>query len=353
MPLSIAALTTSFLALVLATFLAVVPSKCRVANGLLAGFLVLTIIDISAWFSAGWWAGHPQIGSFRPALSALQMPLFAGFFLFYLEPDRRLRRVDALHLLPAIAIGAVAIVDYRVPSLRVFLEIQYVGYIAFCASVLWEVRRTLRVHFDSVSASWQLLMLLLCASIFAHGFSVMRWLSADGQTAETTALLQVIAALIVGVIVTGIVLYALLAPNLFRGADRPLVAATRLMASEDAEHGDRLARYMEAHQPFLDPELSVSRLARMSGIPARELSELINRRYAVHFFDFVNRYRIDHAKRLLVETDDGVTDILFAAGFNTKSSFYTAFRRHTGTTPSAYRQQQRKTPVRLREAGRR
>ncbi len=352
MPLPTAALMASFLALILTTFLALAPSKCRIANGLLAGFLLLTVIDISAWFAGSWWGGHPRIADLRPALAALQMPLFAGFFLFYLRPERGLRRMDALHLLPATVLLAMAMVGYRLPALRIFLEIQYLGYTGFAAMLLWDVRRALKGHLDKVSASWRLLALLLCASIVAHGFSVLRWLSAGAQTADTIELLQLVAALIVGAILTAIAFCALFAPGLFRGADRPLVAATRFASNKTAEDDVRLAQYMDTHRPYLDPELSLSRLARKSGISARELSELINRHHAVHFFDFINRYRIDHAKHLLTETDDGIADILFAAGFNTKSSFYTAFRKHTGMTPSAYRRQHGTSSVRLRETGR-
>ena len=56
------------------------------------------------------------------------------------------------------------------------------------------------------------------------------------------------------------------------------------------------------------------------------------------FVDFVNDLRIRQASRALIETDDTITEIAFAAGFNNLSHFHSQFRRLLGTTPRAYRE---------------
>ncbi|WP_434668377.1 helix-turn-helix domain-containing protein [Aeromonas sp. NJAU223] len=58
-----------------------------------------------------------------------------------------------------------------------------------------------------------------------------------------------------------------------------------------------------------------------------------------HFYDWINRYRVEEAKRLLQGSEETVASICYQAGFNSKSTFNTAFRRHTGLTPSAFRRQ--------------
>ncbi len=55
------------------------------------------------------------------------------------------------------------------------------------------------------------------------------------------------------------------------------------------------------------------------------------------FFDFVNGYRIAEAKTLLSTTNESVLNITYDVGFNARSSFYNAFKRETGQTPTAYR----------------
>ncbi|MEO0902667.1 MAG: helix-turn-helix domain-containing protein, partial [Bacteroidota bacterium] len=72
----------------------------------------------------------------------------------------------------------------------------------------------------------------------------------------------------------------------------------------------------------------------------RELSILINHKMGQHFFDFVNSYRIQSAVDILKDpTKKKVTilEILYEVGFNSKSSFNTAFKKHTGHTPTTYR----------------
>jgi AraC-like DNA-binding protein len=78
-------------------------------------------------------------------------------------------------------------------------------------------------------------------------------------------------------------------------------------------------------------------------IPAKDLSILINHKMGQHFFDFINRYRIEAATKLLenqVKPKLTVLEILYQVGFNSKSSFNTAFKNHTGLTPTQYRKSQ-------------
>lgn len=103
----------------------------------------------------------------------------------------------------------------------------------------------------------------------------------------------------------------------------------------------KLLRYMKAEKPYLDSELSVKRLAGGLSVSYRELSQVINERTGMHFYDFVNRYRVEDAKRLLRESilkdDMSILGIAYEVGFNCKSSFNTAFKKATGITPSQYR----------------
>lgn len=334
----VAATLCSFLALLLATFLVIVPSRTRLANLLLALFLVATAIDISAWFVAAWWNDHALISSFRPVLAALQMPLFTGFIWLSCFRQHRLQARDAIHLSPAFYVLAFVTTGNPPPYLLALLELQYFVYIGIAIFALWRVDRLLKDRFVSRSPTWRWLALLVGASLLAHALYVVRTAGSPWLPVALAESLQVIAALLVLVITVWIAFQALLSPTLFRGGDRLLASASTAMNDSADEAPDRLAKFMQEQHPYLDPDLSLSRLARQSGIPAKELSGLINQRHGLHFFDFVNRYRIDHAKSLLIASEQSVTEILYASGFNAKSSFNTAFRKHTGITPSAYRQ---------------
>ena len=97
---------------------------------------------------------------------------------------------------------------------------------------------------------------------------------------------------------------------------------------------------MVEKEPFLEPSLTIQELAHQVNIPVRDLSVLINHHINQHFFDFVNEYRVKKAMTILKDpTKKEVTDleILYEVGFNSKSSFNTAFKKHTGNTPTEYR----------------
>jgi AraC-like DNA-binding protein len=75
-------------------------------------------------------------------------------------------------------------------------------------------------------------------------------------------------------------------------------------------------------------------------IPVRDLSLLINHKLDQHFFDFINSFRIEKAKKILEDSSKNKTtvlEILYEVGFNSKSSFNTAFKKHVGLTPTQYR----------------
>ena len=67
------------------------------------------------------------------------------------------------------------------------------------------------------------------------------------------------------------------------------------------------------------------------------VSQTLNERLGLNFFDFINQYRVEAAKVALASTDQTVLDIAMQVGSNAKSSFYTAFKKVTGVTPSQYR----------------
>ena len=88
---------------------------------------------------------------------------------------------------------------------------------------------------------------------------------------------------------------------------------------------------------YSDSGLTLARAARRLGVPARSLSRAVNRVEGQNFSRHINTFRISRAQTLLRETQLPVTDIMLEAGFLTKSTFNTEFRRITGLSPSAFR----------------
>ncbi len=100
-----------------------------------------------------------------------------------------------------------------------------------------------------------------------------------------------------------------------------------------------LDRVMRLEEAFLDPGLTLPKLAARVGCSVNHLSQVINAGYGVSFFDFLSRYRIRRAKRMLNEAGDqaAVLKVAYSVGFNSNSAFYSAFKKRVGMTPAEFR----------------
>ncbi len=102
----------------------------------------------------------------------------------------------------------------------------------------------------------------------------------------------------------------------------------------------RLDGLMVEHKPFLDSDLNLMKLADMLEITSHQLSHVINKGYNENFFQYVNKYRVEKAKQMLTDSQNDKLSILgvaFEAGFSSKTSFNTTFKKMTGQTPSEYK----------------
>jgi len=93
----------------------------------------------------------------------------------------------------------------------------------------------------------------------------------------------------------------------------------------------------------LDSDINLKGFAEQIGLRPRDVSNIINTHYGSNFFEFINRFRIEEAKRLLVikDSQDAVLDIVYKSGFNSPSAFHRFFKRIEGSTPVEYRNRQK------------
>lgn len=102
----------------------------------------------------------------------------------------------------------------------------------------------------------------------------------------------------------------------------------------------RLDGLLEREQPFLDPTLDLPRLARQLAVRPQELSETINTVRAQNFYELIAQCRVETAKRLLADPANArrkMLDIALSVGFSSQSTFYSQFKKLTGSTPTQYR----------------
>jgi len=126
----------------------------------------------------------------------------------------------------------------------------------------------------------------------------------------------------------------------------PLVnkyAKSGLAEEQLLEYKHRLDQIMRLQQLFLTPDLTLPKLAETVDCSVNHLSQVINSGFGMSFFDYLNRYRIEHARELLARPGgqgDAILNVAFTVGFNSNSAFYAAFKKYVGQTPAQYRQDQ-------------
>ncbi|MEM0898735.1 MAG: AraC family transcriptional regulator [Pseudomonadota bacterium] len=103
----------------------------------------------------------------------------------------------------------------------------------------------------------------------------------------------------------------------------------------DPDLWSRLQLLMQNQRPYLDPDLTLTRLARKLQVPTKLLSATINQTTGENVSRFINNARIAHAQRTIRE-GESVTNAMLNSGFNTKSNFNREFLRVAGSSPSAW-----------------
>ena len=143
--------------------------------------------------------------------------------------------------------------------------------------------------------------------------------------------------------VNKVILKALRQPEIFAGItqnETTKYLGSNLTPSQIEEYKKQLLALLRTEKPFLNPQVSLTDLSEKLSVPTKHLSQVINQSFNKSFFDFINTYRIQEVQQTLKESmDDKLTvlEAMYQAGFNSKSSFNTAFKKETGQTPTEFR----------------
>lgn len=118
----------------------------------------------------------------------------------------------------------------------------------------------------------------------------------------------------------------------------------RLIDSQIEILSIQLTALMEKEKMYLDNDLNLPTVAEKLGISIQDASFLINETTNDNFYSFINRYRVEEAKKLLASEKSEELNILgiaFESGFNSKTTFNTTFKKMVGISPSQYSKEQK------------
>lgn len=360
-----------FIALFLSLFLLTVKTAHKLSNRLFAFFLVLTAIDISA--NLGDLLSISLNGRiFISSFFFLQLPTFYLYVLSVCYSDFKVKPKHLIHGVTFLIANLILIphfyavdTDSKISFLskigsrpevqfnHILMHIQMLFYIVAAFMIL---RKARKIYLENYAgASIESLNWLFQ---FTVALSAFYFIALVKNIFKFTEYPNISAGLKIGLVVFELIIIfwylykALNNPVLFRTIDSKLKLVQDIIseeknsaqfANENEHHNEELLKlreYMMKEKPFLSSSLTIQDISAGIEIPVRDLSLLINHTLEQHFYDFVNTYRVESAMDILKDGSKSkltILEILYDVGFNSKSSFNTAFKKHTGYTPTAYR----------------
>jgi len=279
--------------------------------------------------------------------------------------DYTFTKKDALHLIPLALFPFYLMVlyssytdeqlllstkDYALlfnnPVFQVHLwakDIMYVSYSVFSYVLLYKYKERLKENYsniDSIDYTWLKILVGGFLGIWAWDFMgyVLNLLRAPAWLGDK---LGITGNFLLFIFINTLVVY-----NLAKsGIVKKVASASMVPPSENKEQDasdqiaiEKLSKAMLEQKLFLDPELTIEQLAEHTNLSTRKISNTINRNFNQNFYDYINYYRIEQAKDILTKAGPNASmlEVMTDAGFNSKSTFYRAFKKQLNLTPTQF-----------------
>lgn len=360
--------------------------KDRVANRLLAALVgALSLMLLLGVLEMRWGlSSHPHLLALTTPLPFLFGPLLYLYVTALTRPAERFEARWLFHGLPfaavvlfllegfylrsgpeKLALAQAHMAGHGEPALRVFDALQAVqatGYLVGSWIALRRYDRKIEGYFSDVARidlRWLMGMVLAHAGVWSIvvGGRVLEVAGVAPMSLQgVSQAIQVGSALVV--FATGYV--SLWQPELFEKAQaaraaeparRPLpkYQRNRVDDREAAELARKLTAHMEERKPYRDGALTLQALADAVGATPHLVSQVLNLHLRKSFFFFVNSYRTDELMAALndpAQSHRGVLELALEAGFSSKSTLNSFFKRYTGVTPTEFRLSRSAKPTR-------
>ncbi|MGC1204399.1 MAG: helix-turn-helix domain-containing protein [Flavobacteriaceae bacterium] len=364
-----------FTSILFAFFLLTVKTKKKLSNNLLATYFGIFSIHFSAYFYTQYIELPLVIEMLRDNIIWLLSPILFLYLLSNIYSDFRLRIIHLLHVLPfVLEIILFTPRFYGVSeSERIIFSENYeeqpevtisvifniivsVFYLILMFRELKKYKYLLKENYSNTSIfnyKWLYQLTLFITFIFIFSQFKQVYKLIDGNDLEVLNVMRLTLTLLLLSLLSWVVLKSMYQPELFKSIDtnhkliKPLITKKTIDVHQNNNEDvlvdskiKKLQKFMEDEEPFLDPALTIQKLANQFNLPSKELSILINHHLDQHFFDFITNYRIKKAITLFKEPSNKkmtILEVLYDVGFNSKSPFNKAFKKHTGLTPTDFR----------------
>lgn len=334
------------------------------SNVLLGIFLFLFSITLIDY--VGYWTRYnsvyPHLIGFSDTFTFLFGPVLYLYVLSMLKPERLFRYKNLVHFIPFAVFLALKIPFYILPAteklevarimtqgegatermlwvaaLKVFHMIFYAGLIVFM--VKYErFRLSLKRYSNGEDSLRWLRILAYCFAGYIGSYALyfILVMTIDFRVEHDYMVAFAMAGFIFAVGYLGHI-----NPDMMSESElRKKYESSSLEDSQADRYLEQLLRYMEQEKPYREGNIRLNDLAEELVIPPHHLSQIINEKLGMNFFEFINTYRIEEAQQLLKDPRNKnftILHVAFEAGFNNKTSFNKAFKEEVGVTPSEFR----------------
>ncbi|MEM7091281.1 MAG: AraC family transcriptional regulator, partial [Pseudomonadota bacterium] len=260
--------------------------------------------------------------------------MYLGFLSFRLD-QRNLTTALVIHLSAPVVV--LAVFHMLVGDLRALDWVISASYLFYMCALFLLWRRgpdaliCAPVGRTNSLSNWMLRALGLLVFVFLLDTTIALDFELNKGAHVATLISYGTLPLIAASLVVLLTLPAMLAPS---GA-KP--RATHPADRQDAEVEERLCKLLTDEQLFLDPDLTVQRLAKRLHLPARDVSAAVNRCKGLNVSQYVNEFRVAHAATLMSSSADSITKIAQRSGFLSRSNFYREFQRVFDQSPTEFR----------------
>ncbi|MBD9624308.1 helix-turn-helix transcriptional regulator [Ensifer sp. ENS06] len=274
-----------------------------------------------------------------PVLASGVPPLvLASFHSLIRRDERSAAAAGWVHAAPTI--GMFALVLFAPRYIDFALIVEYVGYALALLNLARVGTDALEeARFEGAAAAHRALLIAAFSLCLSALFDLAILLDFEWTRGANIGLIVSNANLL------GLLFIGLTAMVADRARALPAAGAVTdedpVAKPQDREILDRIDQLLVSQKLARDENLTLSRLARRAGLPARQISTAVNRLAGKNVSQYINDIRIAEACRLLRETDMSVTAAMLESGFQTKSNFNREFLRVTDLSPVAWREQNR------------
>ncbi|QEY18293.1 AraC family transcriptional regulator [Cellvibrio sp. KY-GH-1] len=351
---------------VLAVLLNLLPAKHIQPRRILAGFFVLIALVLTTTLIV--WNGDlkaaainhtPLVVAILAACLLLQGPVLYFYLRSLSQEIKLLRWRNLVHAIPTV-LAAILLVVFGIDSLEwqpttnlsgaenavvaflwALVKLSPLGYIIACVIAEYKLRENLRDLYADISMSELKLADAVLAGFCIHWlWSLLAYMLEGMVSAAVSDSLGIIDNYLTVILVNGLFVFGLINTRQLLNVQAIPVAKPvqpskmdhKVEVIEKAIHEDKL---------YLENNINLERFAEQIGLKPRDVSAILKMHYQSNFFEFINRYRVEEAKRLLISPDykdETILEIIYKSGFNSPSAFHRFFKRMVGITPTEFRQ---------------